>query len=120
MNRPEEALQRSVAAFLDVALPPDAVWWHTPNQRGTRQKWENQLLKGLGTKAGIPDVLILWSGELFCIELKAKGQYFSKAQKETRARLQIAGAAYGEEKRSLDSVIRWLKAMDIPLKARAS
>ena len=120
MNRPEEALQRQVAAFLDIALPDDAVWWHTPNQRGTRSKVENMILKGLGTKAGIPDVMILYQGKLHCIELKAKGQYMSKAQEEMRKRLMKAGAHYPVSMRTLDEVINILDFWDIPLRARAA
>jgi hypothetical protein len=120
MNRPEEQLQRQVAAFLDVALPEDAVWWHTPNQRGTRSLAENKILKGLGVRKGIPDVLIYWQRQLYCIELKAPGKYFSTAQKAMRPRLVEAGARYVSEKRSLDEVITALRAYGIPLRARAA
>ena len=120
MNRPEEALQRQVAAFLDIALPEDAVWWHTPNQRGTRSRVENMILKGLGVKAGIPDVMILWRGQLYCIELKAPGGYFSTQQRAMREQLMLAGAKYVSEKRSLDEVIASLTFWRIPLKARAA
>ena len=120
MNRPEEALQRQVAAFLDIALPEDAVWWHTPNQRGTRSKVENMILKGLGVKAGIPDILILYDTILHVIELKAEGQYLNSAQKVMLQRLSDAGAANGGINRSLDDVIRTLEEFGIPLKARAA
>lgn len=121
MNRPEEALQRQVAAFLDVALPEDAVWWHTPNQRGTRARFENEILKALGVKGGFPDVAILFRGRLYCIELKAPGRKPTDAQDALRARLQRAGAIYPDEPAyRLEEVEGYLDAWFIPLKARAA
>ncbi len=69
-NRPEQALQKAVCQYLDVALPPDAIYWHTPNGGG-RSKAEAGIFKAMGVKPGIPDLFILRNGLLFGIELKA-------------------------------------------------
>lgn len=72
MNRPEENLQRVVVDYFDLALPLEAFWFAVPNQRGTRKEWENKLLKALGVKAGVPDLIIWWHGRFIAIELKAE------------------------------------------------
>jgi len=117
-HRPEEALQKQVAQFLDIALPPDeSFWWHTPNQRGTRKEWENKLLKAFGVKAGVPDCMIIWKGRTIGIELKAPAWYLSTAQKEAHRCLTLAGAVVCVC-RSLPEVANFLDVIGIPLKAK--
>lgn len=120
-QRPEEALQRACAEFLTLAMPPPpagAVWWHTPNQRGTRSRVEAQILKALGVKAGIPDLLFLWRGRLHCVELKApKGGRPSPAQIEMHEQLTLAGAVVLEDCRSVEQLTAWLGGLGVPLKA---
>lgn len=113
---PEEQLQRAMVRFFGVALPPDAVCWHTPNQRGTRAKWENSLLKGLGVLAGIPDLLILWNGRLIGLELKAPGGFLTNTQKETQERLRAA-RAWIATVRSVEDAERFLRRCGVPLRA---
>lgn len=85
MNRPEEALHRSVVAWLAVRLPKSWMFWHTPNGGG-RSAAEAGILKALGTRAGMPDLFVLGPGsKLVAIELKAppvrlKGGGLSKAR----------------------------------------
>jgi hypothetical protein len=52
-NKPEEALQRSVAKLLDSL---GLLWCHVPNERSNET--ERKILSGLGVKPGVPDVLI--------------------------------------------------------------
>lgn len=118
MKRPEDAIQRQVTAYLDVALPESAVWFAVPNG-GKRSKIEAAIMKGLGVKAGVPDLCIIWDCRVFFIELKAPGRYMTKAQQETVGRLQYAGALCCVC-RSLDEVIEWLDAAGIPMRARAA
>ncbi len=103
MNRPEERLQRQVAQYLDACLPPEAVWWHTPNQRGTRKKYEAQILKALGVKPGVPDCIIIYRGRAIFIELKAPKGSLSVVQKDMRDRLTVAGGLWFEA-RTLEQV----------------
>lgn len=114
-QRPEEQLQKAVFAYLDVALPRDAVAWHTPNQRGTRKRWENALLKGLGVRKGIPDVLVLWNGRLHCVELKAPGRKATQTQLEMAEQLKLAGGVWISAT-SLDGVVGALLGWGIPLR----
>ena len=94
--RPEEALHREVAQYLDACLPDDAWWCHIPNGGG-RSKAEAGILKALGVKAGAPDCMIVRRGQAFFVELKPekyrnhKNGGLSKAQVECHAKLRWCG-----------------------------
>ena len=73
-QRPEQALQRSVAELLDQL---GWLWCHVPNG-GWRTKTEAAIFQGLGVKPGVPDILIFenwivdrYGGFGLAIELKA-------------------------------------------------
>ena len=80
----EDEEQRTVARFLDLL---GFRWCHVPNG-GSRNKIEAAKLKGLGTKPGVPDLLVFdappggdWVG--VAIELKrVKGGRLSDEQRE--------------------------------------
>ena len=128
-NRPEEALQRAVAEFLDRALPTEGVvWFHCPNG-GARSKAEAGALKAMGVKAGIPDICVISRvnkrdramsllGQPFVlwIELKAKGRTPSVAQRHWRMRLIDAGCKWTLA-HSVDEVEVILRGYGVPLRA---
>lgn len=117
MNRPEEQMQRAVAAFLDAALPPDAVWWAVPNQRGTRKRFEMGVLKALGVKPGVPDVQVIHRGRPILIELKApKNGRRSPDQVEMHNRITLAGGVVATC-RSVEEVAAFLGQI-VPLRGR--
>lgn len=120
VNRPEEALQRTCVRYLTVAMPkpPEgAVWLHVPNQRGTRSKIENAILKSLGVLPGVPDLLFVHAGRLLCVELKApKGSGRSQSQIDTQDELRKAGAIVLEDCRSVDHLACWLRSCGVPLR----
>lgn len=63
MNRPEQAVQKAIVDFLEVSLPAQSSFYcHVPNG-GWRGKIEAAILKRLGVKAGVPDLLVLASGQ---------------------------------------------------------
>ena len=118
MKRPEEALHMAVARFLDVALPSDAVWWHTPNG-GKRTRAEAGKFKAMGVRAGFPDIAILWRGKLLVVELKAPGKSparLSPPQRELAGRLTRAGAHW-RCINSLDPLVTALYVVGIPCRA---
>jgi hypothetical protein len=47
--------------------------WH-PFSGGYRKPIEAAIYKGLGARAGLPDVLVLHNGRVFGLELKADGR----------------------------------------------
>ena len=114
-NRPEEALQRATASYLDLALPRDAVWFHPPNG-GARSKAEAGIFKAMGVKPGVPDLIIIYRGRVVAIELKAPGGTRSPAQKLMHARLSAAGALVYTAT-SIEEVESFLRVAFIPLKA---
>jgi hypothetical protein len=62
MNRPEQAVQRSILAFLHAVTVPDMVEvFHIPNG-GRRSKAEAAIFKSLGVKSGVPDLCLLRGG----------------------------------------------------------
>lgn len=117
MTRPEETIQRAIVAYLRLALPTTAVVWATPNQRGTRSRWEMGLLAALGVRAGVPDLFVLHAGHLIGLEVKAPMGRVSKAQEATGAMLRLAGASVFVV-RSVEEAAQALTDADIPLTAR--
>lgn len=117
-QRPEEVLQIAVAELLDLGLPQGWRWWHTPNQRGTRKFWEQQLLKALGVKAGIQDVTIVGPDpRLVIIELKSGTGSLSKAQREWRDYYRSIGVPWFLA-RSIEDVIAACQDAGVPLRVR--
>lgn len=116
-NRPEQDLHRTVARFLSVALPTDAVFWHTPNGGG-RSKAEAGIFKALGVKAGMPDLFILHGGHLHGIELKSESGRITVHQGDTIHRLSLAGCTT-HVCRSVEAVEQALRLVGIPLRARS-
>lgn len=79
----EEALQRSVASYLDVLQESlkNFTWFHCPN--GIRStKIQGAKMKAAGMKSGVPDITIIRAkGKVLFIELKKEGGYLSANQK---------------------------------------
>lgn len=119
MKRPEETLHRAVATYLAVALPSRALWWSTANQRGTRSRWEMGLLKALGVRPGIPDILVYFDGLLIGIELKAAKGRISEAQAVV-SDLIVDNGGLWRCCRSVEDVEAALRNAGVPLKARAA
>ena len=117
MKRPEEALHRTVAEFLDVALPEGAAWT-TLEPGGYRTRAEAGIAKARGVKAGWPDVLIVFKGRAIFFELKGPKGRLSAAQKAAHARLRLAGAVVYTV-RSLDELAAFLGVV-VPLRARVA
>lgn len=117
-KRDEEQLHRQVASYLDLALPPEALWWHTPSG-GARSKAEAGIFKAMGTKPGVHDIFILWRKRLYGIELKVKGGRITPPQIGFHERFVVAGGI-STVCWSFDEVIGFLDMIGIPLKARAA
>jgi hypothetical protein len=95
-SRPEERLQRSVAELLAWTAPPDLVWFAVPNQRGTRQRFEQAILTAMGLKPGVGDLcfVIPPMGRFGCIELKAGHRKPSRLQLDFAQACERAGALW--------------------------
>ncbi len=110
-KQPERALQSRVTHFLAVALPNDALCLAIPG--GDREATRTP-----GYIAGSPDLLIVYGGRAFWIELKAgKAGRVSPAQAEMHQAL-IQCGCHVALCRSLDDVADAMIAWSVPLRAR--
>ena len=115
-RHPEQDLQRAVAEFLDLALPRPDAWW-TTIPAGGGGKVRGAFLKAAGLKAGVPDILIIWRGRAYWIELKSWAGKPSPAQVEVRNMLRLAGCS-AEIARTVTDVELWCLGWGIPLRGR--
>ncbi len=109
----EDDFHMAVAAYLDLALPPDACWTTIP--AGGGGKVRGARIKAMGYKAGWPDLQVVYRGRLICIELKSAKGRLSPAQKAMHERLTLAGALVYTA-RCIEQVEGFLRA-SVPLRA---
>ena len=83
LNHPEDDLQRAVLQYLALAVSKHYIVVAIPNG-GKRNMLEAKIMKGLGVRAGTPDIHISGCGFSGWLELKAEGGRLSPAQKEFR------------------------------------
>lgn len=119
VKRPEEDLQKIVVRFLQLACPK-AVFFAVPNQKGTRKTWEQGLLKSLGVRAGVADlVFVLPEGRVGFIELKAPDNGRQSADQAVfEEDVRALGAPY-LICRSLAEVEGALAAWEVPMRGRS-
>lgn len=127
-DRAEQVFQiTSVVPYLKAVLDPaDTFWFHVPNG-GARSAAEGAILKAMGVKAGVPDIVVLalveadyptqWMHRVCLIELKrpdGKGDT-NKNQDEVHealVRLNMPPAVC----QNLDEVRAALEAASIPMR----
>ncbi len=102
----EEQIHRATFDLLDRAAVPGSFAFHVPNGE-KRGAGIGGKLKGMGTRAGMPDVCIIFRGRFYVIELKKRGGRVSPAQHATHALLIGCGAEV-RTCYSLDEVIATL------------
>lgn len=109
----EADLHRQVCDYLDLCLPTPDAWYTTfPADGGS--------LRGrIGLKRGVPDILIIYRGSAFWIELKTARGRISDHQVLTAHKLGEAG--YGPAlARSLDDVVEAIGRWGIPVRGKLS
>lgn len=117
--RYEDPIHRSILNYLESTLPDEFVVHHSRN--GGRSKGENGRAKGLGTKKGFPDLLILGSDDFgglvrldvptgWLMEVKVPGKGPDSDQRKLHKKLKALGFKVGVV-RSIDDarqlVIEW-------------
>src|SRR5690242_13337567 len=75
----EDQIQRALVRHLQLRARAGVVWLHVPNG-GYRNAVEAARFKGLGVKAGVPDLLFFYQSKLFALELKAEKGRITEAQ----------------------------------------
>lgn len=115
---PEQALHRAVASFLDLAAPRGGEVWWTTFPLGGGGGVRGAQMKGLGTRAGTPDLLVIWRGHSHWIELKAEKGRVSDEQANCHLHLRCAGCAPTRVAYSVGEVEAYLLEWAVPLRAR--
>ena len=90
-GRPEQILQRCVFDHLRLRGQPGAFFFHVPNG-GYRTPIEAKIMKGLGVRAGVPDLLVIYQGQVYGLELKAPNGRTTPQQNCALADMEAAGA----------------------------
>lgn len=75
----EQMVQRAVCGHLYARAQPGLVWFHVPNG-GYRKPIEAAILKGLGVRPGVADLIFLYCGCFYALELKATKGRLTDAQ----------------------------------------
>jgi len=111
---PEQIFQQQVAQYLDWALPEDAFWTHFPAGGGGARR--GAFLKSMGLKPGVPDIMIIYQGRTYWLELKAKNRKPTLLQIQRHIELVNAGCYKVAVVRTLEEVEDKLLYWVIPLR----
>jgi hypothetical protein len=116
--RPEQALQRAVVQYLQLAAPAE-LFWTAINPIPGKSPAIAAISKAMGLRAGVADLLFIHEGHPLFIELKAKDGRESPAQRETSA---LAGRAATMTWicKSVEEVEAKLRWWGVPLKAQCA
>lgn len=117
--RPEQAIHRGVVAHLRQRAAPGLVWWHTPQgvKLGGRRSRkginiQGSIMKGLGARAGVSDLVFLRRGHFYALELKAPGNTPTEQQLEFLDDVKDAGG-FSAWCASLDLALSILEAWEL-------
>jgi hypothetical protein len=115
--RPEQQIQQAVFQHIHARGVPGVFAFH-PANGGYRKPIEAAILKGLGVKAGVPDVIAIKDGRTYALEIKPPGGRLTAAQNAAHAALRAAGAAVVTSY-SLDEAVAQLEQWEL-LRGQAS
>ena len=108
MDRPEQKIHIAVADHLRRRGVPGLVWFH-PANGGLRTKREASLLKAMGVRAGVSDLILIHNNRMFAMELKAPGGRASAEQLAFLSEVDAAGA-HTAMPEGLDAALATLEA----------
>jgi len=89
MKREEQHLHQTIAQYLESRCGGDA--WFTTFPSGGGGRLRGAILRGMGLKAGVPDILFIWKGRAYWVEVKAPKGKLSVSQIECQMDLKQAG-----------------------------
>jgi hypothetical protein len=90
-RQPEAEIQRAVFAHFKLRGAPGVFAFH-PGNGGYRKPIEAAIMKSLGVRAGVPDIVAVHDGRCYALELKAERGRLTDVQRECHERLRDAGA----------------------------
>jgi hypothetical protein len=85
-SRPEQQIQRAVFEHLAIRAASTVFAFH-PANGGWRSRVEAAILKGMGVKAGVPDIIAIKDARCYALELKASGGRLTPVQRDAHAAL---------------------------------
>lgn len=106
-RRPEQAIQRAIFAHIRARGVRGLVAFHCPNG-GARRPAEAAIFKSLGVRAGVSDVIALYNGNFYALELKADNGRATEAQMEFISDVNSAGG-FAVIAEGLDPALRILE-----------
>ena len=106
-RQPEAPLQRCVIQHLTWRARPGAFFFHVP-LGGYRTCVEGAILKAIGTVAGVPDLICIFQGRCYALELKAGRGRLTDVQRVVHERLRAAGAEVAVA-HGIDEALAWLE-----------
>lgn len=115
-KRPEQAVQKMLVNALRMILPRDSFLFAVPNG-GARSAIEAAIFQGQGVVAGVTDLIVLWSGRAFGMEVKADKGDLTSRQVAVHAAMRAAGAPVAVV-RTLQEAIAFLTENGIPLRMK--
>jgi hypothetical protein len=110
---PEADLQKQLFDAMRVLMPHGAFYTHFP--MGGGGFWHGMRMKRLGAVRGVPDVLIIWEGKTFWLELKSPDGTLSLEQRCVGEDLRKAGCRV-EVARSVGQALGHIRSFGIPLR----
>jgi hypothetical protein len=87
----EQQIQRALFDHLKWRGRPGVFAFH-PANGGWRSAVEAKIFKSLGVVAGVPDIIIIHSGQCFGLELKSENGRLTDVQRDAHERMREAGA----------------------------
>jgi len=90
----EQRLETGIYAYLRLALPPDAFVTSVDHARKQSER-SGLRQKARGVRAGIPDMLIIYRGEIFWLEVKTQSGSLTESQRALHAKLADGGVDAG-------------------------
>lgn len=104
----ESEIQKAVFDNLRKRAMPSAVFWHTPNDKSSRNK--------VGYRAGVSDVSIVYRKSFYALELKRDGGRASEEQLKFVSEINAAGG-YAVVAEGLSEALECLECWGILRKA---
>jgi len=113
----EQRLQREIVQYLQLVLPdpPEGPVWTAVNPVPAKSRAAAGKSKAMGLRAGWPDLMFVWRGQVLPIEIKAPGGRAPQYQRGVHAQLAAAGAPV-RLVRGVEDMQAVLRDAGVPLK----
>lgn len=109
-NYEENAIQKAVCQNLDIRGVKGLVYFAVPNQGIAGGKIRGAILKSIGVKSGVSDLIFFHAGKSYALELKSTKGRTSDSQNDFLTRAAAAGvhcAVAAGLDNALNQLMRW-------------